>query len=158
MASPPDDLTPAQLNERLRGVRCYLDANAFIYALDGGEEWQPLRELLTLIQGGHLRAVTSELSLAETLVWPIRNRNRTAQSAFAAALQNSAGLVVHPVSKAVLLEAAKLRALHPLEMPDAIHAATAKLANCRAFITGDEALAAAINLPVWNVEKWKTKL
>jgi predicted nucleic acid-binding protein len=158
MASPPDHLTPEELTERLRGVRFYLDANVFIYAFDGGIAWEPLRHLLSLLRGGQLRAVTSELSLAETLVWPIRNRDRVAQAAFSEAIQNSAGLIVHPVSRAVLLEAARLRALHPLEMPDAIHAATAKLSNCRAFLTGDAALAAAINLPAWNVERWRTNV
>lgn len=92
--------------------------------------------------------MTSELSLAETLVWPIQNRDRAAQAAFAAEICNAPHLVVLPVSRAILLEAAVLRATRALELPDAIHAATAKTSRCSHFLTRDERLARAVHLPV----------
>lgn len=143
--------------EFLRGQRLYLDSNVWIYALEGGAEWETLRQLLILIKNGDLRAVTSELTLAETLVAPIRARNRALQSAFQKAICNDGGLLVHPVSRAIWLEAARLRAIHNLQMPDALHGATAKLSNCRQFLSADIELGRALNLPVTNVEKWKLK-
>ena len=143
--------------EKLRGQRLYLDANVWIYALEGGPEWEILRELLLLIKNGELRAVTSELTLGEVLVAPIRAKNRALQSQFQKAIDNNGGLLVHPISRAILLEAARLRAIHNLQMPDAIHGATAKLSNCRQFLSADAELGRALNLPIINVENWKLR-
>ncbi|MDM8559818.1 hypothetical protein QUF82_13370 [Thiotrichales bacterium HSG14] len=50
------------------GRRIYLDANIFIYLLEGYPAFIPvLTELFSLIDSGKLQAVTSELTLAETI-------------------------------------------------------------------------------------------
>ncbi len=54
-----------------------------------------------------------------------------------------------------MLEAARLRALHALEMPDAIHAATAKTSRCTHFLTADALLAQAIGARAVNLGMWK---
>lgn len=136
----------------LRGARVYVDANAWIYAREPLPKWDDLRLFLQLAHAGHWRLVTSELSLAEALVRPIRERDRRAQSEFGRALQSDEQLAVAVVSRPILIEAATLRATRALEMPDAIHAATAKIARCTHFLTGDEALARAVHLPVLRVE------
>ncbi len=136
----------------LRGARVYVDANAWIYAREAEPKWDELRAFFALARQGHWKLVTSELSLAEALVWPIKNRDRRAQSDFASDLERAPHLVLVSVSRAVLLEAATLRATRSLEMPDAIHAATAKLSRCSHFLTGDELLARAVHLPVLRVE------
>ncbi len=131
----------------LRGGRIYVDANAWIYARDEAAKWDDLRAFFAYARAGTWKLVTSELSLAETLVWPIQSRDRRAQSEFQETLQNAPHLIVVPVSRAILVEAATLRATRALEMPDAIHAATAKWARCSHFLTGDEELARAVHLP-----------
>lgn len=58
-----------------------------------------------------------------------------------------------PIRRAVLLEAARLRGLHVLEIPDAIHAATAKIARCTHFLTADVLLAQTIGARDVNLSK-----
>ena len=136
----------------LRGARIYVDANAWIYAREPEPKWDELRLFFASAREGNWKLVTSELSLAETLVWPIKNRDRRAQSEFLADLESAPHLVLMPVSRPILIEAATLRATRGLEMPDAIHAASAKLSRCSHFLTGDEELARAVHLPVLRVE------
>lgn len=136
----------------LRGARVYVDANAWIYARDATPRWDELRRFLAWARRGQWKLVTSELSLAEVLVEPVRARDRRTQSALTADLQSGAPLDVLPISRAILVEAAILRATRALELPDAIHAATAKVARCSHFLTGDQALARAVHLPVLSVE------
>ncbi|BCM93887.1 hypothetical protein IAD21_05782 [Abditibacteriota bacterium] len=136
----------------LRGGRIYVDANAWIYAREVDAKWDDLRTFFDCAQMGAWKFVTSELSLAETMVWPIQSRDRRAQSEFQQVLQNAPHLTVVTISRAILLEAATLRATRVLELPDAIHAATAKLARCSHFLTGDEELARAVHLPRLHTE------
>lgn len=146
------DSVPPKWRE-LRGARVYVDANAWIYAREMDAKWDELRAFLDCARTGAWKLVTSELSLAETLVWPIRNRDRRAQSEFRGHFQNAPHLVMVPLSRAILVEAATLRATRALEMPDAIHAATAKIARCSHFLTGDEELARAVHLPMLRPDK-----
>lgn len=143
----------------LRGARAYFDANVFIYRVEADPQWRAVMdELWGMLENRWLGAVTSELSLAETLIWPIKARNRTAQSEFARLISDSGPITVLPIGRQVLLEAARLRALHALEMPDAIHAATAKIARCTHFLTADTLLAQAIGARAVNLGTWKTPL
>jgi predicted nucleic acid-binding protein len=137
----------------LRGGRIYVDANAWIYARDTQAKWDDLRAFFACAQAGAWKLVTSELSIAEALVWPIRNRDRRSQSEFQQSLQTASYLIVVPVSRFILVEAATLRATRALEMPDAIHAATAKFSRCSHFLTGDEELARAVHLPRLHPEQ-----
>lgn len=128
----------------LRGARIYFDANVFIYHHDEDAKYQAcLKALWEMLEDGDLQVVTSEFSLAECLIWPIKSRDRNAQQHFANTLSNGNQLIVVPISREILLEAARLRALHGLEMPDSIHSATAKIARCRWFLTNDAFLASA---------------
>jgi predicted nucleic acid-binding protein len=125
--------------------RIYLDTNIFVYALEGYEEFRPrLTTLFETIDRGSLRAVTSELTLAEVLVKPLLDRSRERESAYNQALRSSPALDIVPVTREVLVAAARLRAEHGLKLPDAIHAATAQLSDCQQFLTNDTRLR---NLP-----------
>ena len=60
----------------LRGHQVYLDANIFIYALNGFPAYAPtLVELFDAIESGGISAATSELTLAELLIVPFRHGN-----------------------------------------------------------------------------------
>lgn len=129
------------LLDRLAGRRAYLDANVFIYALEGYPEF--VADLTSLFEGldrGEVRAVTSELSLAETLVKPVADGHLERQAAFNEAIQSSGGLTVVPITRPTLVKAARLRSSHELRLPDAIHVATAILHGCTAFLTNDARL------------------
>jgi predicted nucleic acid-binding protein len=118
--------------------RIYLDTNIFIYALEGYPIFRSvLTTLFNALDRGELTAVTSELTLAEVLVKPLLDHHAERQAAYLQALQPSTSLQIVPVSRDILIAAARLRADANLKLPDAIHAATAQLTGCAQFLTND---------------------
>jgi predicted nucleic acid-binding protein len=133
----------------IRGERVYLDTNIFIYALEGYPDFvDELTELFESLDEGNLSAVTSELTLAEVLVRPFIDGNTERHTAYQQALQSSEVLEVVPVSRDVLIEAALIRSITNLRLPDAIHAATARLTKCETFLTNDRRLLAIPDIEV----------
>ncbi len=130
------------LIEILSGRTTCLDANVFIYAIEGHDRFaEPLGRLFDGVARRSLRAVTSEITLAETLVRPFREERMDLVKRYRSVVQTRAGLTVAPVSRAALIEAARLRALFPpLKLPDAVHAATARLHGCAVLLTNDTRL------------------
>ncbi|MGK7903294.1 MAG: type II toxin-antitoxin system VapC family toxin [Hormoscilla sp.] len=125
--------------DAINGDIVYLDTNILIYALEGYPAFiQDLTQLFQSIDRGDLMAVTSELSLAEALVKPIKERNLAQQATYKQTIRNSLKLSVIPVRREVLVQAAELRAAVNLKLPDAIHAATALLTQCSTFLTNDQ--------------------
>ncbi len=112
----------------IRGRRVYLDANIFIYAVEGYPDLsEELTELFDSFDGGTLVAITSELTLAEVLVQPLMENNLEVEAAYRKAVQSSAVLEVVPISRDILVEAARLRSQQTkLKLPDAIHGATGR--------------------------------
>lgn len=132
------------------GRTVYLDANVVIYAV---EDMPPhatkLKELFNRFDRGELHAVTSELTLAEVLVRPIRDQRPQARAAYERLLRQSAALTIAPVTRDVLTLAAELRAaLPPLKLPDAIHVATSLLRGCTTVLTNDVRFETVPGLPV----------
>jgi predicted nucleic acid-binding protein len=123
-------------------VRVYVDTNIFIRAFEGAEDdaiAQELVGLFSLSGSNRLQAfVTSQMTLAEMLVHPIRANDLTRQLQYKALLSASSNwLRINPVSRTVLIDAAALRASRKLKLPDAIHLATAEHADCSHFLTED---------------------
>lgn len=97
-----------------------------------------LQPVMRAVRQGDLAAVTSELTLAEVLVHPFRDADLERERSFTRALRTHGGLAVVPVSRAALVEAARLRSAYPeLRLPDALHAATARRHDCPVFPTND---------------------
>jgi predicted nucleic acid-binding protein len=127
--------------DRFAGRTVYLDANTFIYAIEQIEEFAPVvADLMSAIDRGEIQAVTSELTLAETLVKPLREGNEELADDYAAAIQPRRALTVVPVSRDVLVAAARMRAETGLRLPDAIHGVTALQSSCTHFLTNDAGL------------------
>jgi predicted nucleic acid-binding protein len=125
--------------ENIGAKRIYLDANIFIYALEGFPEFKNvLTELFSAIDDHKIQAVTSDLTLAEVLVKPLKDGNLTLIETYKKAIESGAGLSVAPVNRAVLIEAATLRSQTKLKLPDGIHVATALQTGCSIFLTNDE--------------------
>lgn len=140
-------------------VRFYLDTNIFIYAVEAHPEYvETLTRLFEDIEDGVTQAVTSELSLAEALVKPLADGNAKAVRAFERALQSAGCFKVHPVSREVLREAARMRAATSLKLPDAIHAATAHLTHCTVFLTNDDRLKRIKSLQVETLSDFSAAL
>ncbi|MBI5618404.1 MAG: PIN domain-containing protein [Gammaproteobacteria bacterium] len=101
------------------GSRIYLDANVWIYALEGYAAFTAaLTALFARIDAGDLIAVTSELTLAEVRVKPFADGNDTVQQRYLEVLQERPSLHLAPLNREVLIAAARLRAHCPaLKMP-----------------------------------------
>lgn len=104
-------------------MRLVLDADVLIGALDGSDSHHvQARELFTDWREQQATRLMSVVNLSEVLVAPGSDpeRLRAAREAIAAL-----GVVVHRPGEAVGVRAARLRAHHPISLPDAYCLATA---------------------------------
>jgi predicted nucleic acid-binding protein len=121
----------------LAGGVIYLDANLFICALEGLPPFAAkLAALFQRFDRGELGAVTSELTLAEVLVKPIRDNNTALRDQYDRLVRASPALTVVSVTREILVAAATPRDLLA-QTPDAIHAATSISAKCTTHLTND---------------------
>lgn len=101
------------------------------------------QQLADLSKASDLRSlmlVTSELSLAEIMIKPIKMADVFEQETYKRAITSTDNLTVVPVNSSILIQAAETRANTKLKLPDAIHAATAIATNCTTFLTNDGSL------------------
>ena len=127
----------------------YVDAQVPIYTADVHPIYTPvLRPLWEAVALGVAQVVSSELTLLETLVAPLRSGNTLMQSQ-REALWQQANTRLLPITQDILREAARLRAvISGLKTPDAIHAATALIHGCTLFVTNDRGFARVPGLPL----------
>jgi predicted nucleic acid-binding protein len=82
------------------GQRVYLDANIIIYAVEGFAAFlDQMRALMLAMNAGEVTAVTSELTLAEVLVKPLKDQNPAIQQAYKTFLAPTIELEVVPISR-----------------------------------------------------------
>lgn len=118
-----------------------LDTPIFIYFIEEHERFLPLVEpLFEAIEQGKLAAVTSGLTLMETLVHPYRHGDVSLAAQYEAFLTRSRGLRLIEPSVALLRTAAELRARLGVKAPDAIQLATAAHGGCSRLLTNDRRL------------------
>ena len=127
----------------------YVDTSIVIYSVEThAVYWPVLKSLWEAARNGAITAISSELIVLETLVGPLRKRDSRLVSAYDQLFQ-SPDLRVVPISQVILRKAANLRAGIPsLRTPDALHAATALVAGCTAFVTNDRGFVQVPRLPV----------
>lgn len=130
------------LSNTISGSRIYLDTNIFIYAIEGYPEYQSiLTSLFRLFDEGTYSAVTSELTLAEVLIKPMKENKKEIQQLYEELLRPSDVLTISTIDRQILIDAAKIRASSDaILLPDAIHLASARNQNCSSFITNDKRL------------------
>lgn len=126
--------------------RLYLDTNVLIAAIEQTtEEAFALRRLLARghpPSAGLQRFLTSELTLAECLVRPMRDGNHELARRYLEVVATTDGLATVPISRVELARAAWLRANYAsLRLPDALHLACAFAGNCTHFVSADRRLA-----------------
>lgn len=108
-------------------MRVVLDAGVLIGALDGSDPHHSRsRRLFGVWHEQDATRLISVVNLSEVLVAPAADdqRLRAAREAIGAL-----GVAVHQPSEAVALQAARLRARHPISLPDAYCLATASRAG-----------------------------
>ena len=118
-------------------MRVYLDTNVFIRFVES--DATALGRLIDRADAGRLTLTTSELTLAETLVVPMRLGRRDLIDAYEALLSGTL-IEVLPISRRILTESAAIRATIGNKGMDAIHVATAVLADCTVFVSSDAGL------------------
>jgi predicted nucleic acid-binding protein len=123
---------------KLKGQHAYLDANTVIYAIEGYTKYTNLRAgLLAPLDNGEFTAVTSLITLVETVVGARKVGDAATETDYRDFLTPSANFSIEPVSLPVLEKVIELRAQYGLKIPDAIHLATGLLAVCTVFVTRD---------------------
>jgi predicted nucleic acid-binding protein len=129
--------------QQLINKRVYFDVNIFIYALEPTEEMQHyfsvVQKLFELAVSKQIQAITSELSLAEALVGAYKN-NQNLISLYEEMITDRKELIVLPVDRTILKNAALFRSRQKIALADAIHVATALTAKTDFLITQDKRL------------------
>jgi predicted nucleic acid-binding protein len=116
----------------------YLDANGFIYSVEHIDPyWTVLNGLWKAVSAGQVSVVTSELTLLEVLVKPLKVGDTAIAETFRKVLRSTPEVQMLPITQNVLEKAANLRATMSLKTPDALHTATALLNDCTLFMTND---------------------
>jgi predicted nucleic acid-binding protein len=140
--------------ESFSGGRVYLDANVFIYAVEGFKKYAELCSvILQSVQDMKIRTVTSELTLAEVLVKPLKQEKAGVAAIYEDLIQSQYNLEVVPISRDILLSAAKHRAATGCRLPDAIHIATAKAKSAAFLFTADKSIKAPQPLRVVTLDE-----
>lgn len=126
----------------------YVDTAIVIYSMERFPDYFPLLEpMWRQLQTSEIQVITSELTLLETLVMPLRNGDTDLIDRYERMLLSSEISLIS-INQSILKQAANLRSTTNLKTPDAIHAATAINQNCKIFLTNDAGLR---NIPVPSV-------
>jgi len=127
----------------------YADAQIAICTADVNPTYAPvLIPLWQEMTKGTFQVVSSELTIVETLVLPLR-LNDALMLNQREGIWRQKNTTLLPITQDILREAARLRALiSGLKTPDALHAATAILHGCTLFITNDNGFRRVPNLPL----------
>jgi predicted nucleic acid-binding protein len=116
----------------------YLDANILIYLVEGYAAHETaLEQLLAALERKQVKFVTSELSLAEVLVLPLRQGRADLVERYQQLMAPGGELVVVTIDAAILQASAVVRARKGGGLLDAIHVATAVAAGCSIFLSED---------------------
>jgi predicted nucleic acid-binding protein len=115
-----------------------LDTSVFIYQLESNARYLPLTDhIFSWLEGPHSKAVTSTITMTELLVQPYRESDDQRVDEFYGLLSTYPNLDWIAPNLEIADVAARLRALHRLQTPDALQAATAEHAGATGFITND---------------------
>jgi predicted nucleic acid-binding protein len=129
--------------ERLRAFlrrhrRVALDTSIFIYHLEANPKYLACTDLIfSWIERAGSKAITSTITMTELLVLPYRTGNEQRASDFYALLATYPNLDWIAPNLEIAELAARIRALHRLQTPDALQAATAALSRATGLITND---------------------
>lgn len=115
-----------------------LDTAPLIYFVEEHPLYLPVVEpVFAAIDRGAVTAVTSAITLLETLVVPLRHAHEALARQYEALLTRSRGLVLVPLDLELLRAAARLRAATRMKTPDALQVAAALATGCTGLLTND---------------------
>jgi len=131
-----------RLTERLGSISVIgLDTAIFIYHFEENPAYLPLtRELLSSIERGERKGLTSTITLMEIIVKPLAMKQIDVARKYEAMLVNFPNLEMIDLDRDVIRQAARLRAEYRIRPPDALQAGASLLYGAEAFITNDSSL------------------
>src|SRR5579864_1767218 len=134
--------------EDLRGKVIGLDTAPFIYYIELHDSYADLVfPFFEAVGRGEIRIVTSIVTLVETLIQPLRQSDAILAKQYRDILFRTKNLNTIMLSRSIAEEAARLRALHNFNIPDAVQIATSVKNSAAVFLTNDRQLQRASAIP-----------
>ena len=130
-----------------------LDSNIFIYYFERHPQFGPMAKMIfNNLVSQKWKAITSIVSLSELLSYPqtARNQESLIESFFA-----TPNLQVYEIDREIAIQAAQIRRMYPLRLPDAFQLATALQAKAEVFVTNDKRLKQMKGIKVLTLEEIK---
>jgi predicted nucleic acid-binding protein len=127
------------LSERLRQFKVVgLDTSIFIYHFEANAKYLPLtRQLLSGIEKGEQKGVTSAITLMEMIVKPLSLGLIDVARKYEAMLANYPNLSIVDIDRDIIRQAARLRAEYRIRPPDALQVGACLFYGAEVFITND---------------------
>ena len=133
-----------------------IDTAPFIYYSEiHSEYFQVVDPFFQSLFRGDFIAVTSIVTLLESLVRPIKEGNTALAQEYRDILFATKGINTIALTQSIAEEAARLRALYRIATPDAIQVATAIQGNASFFLTNDRRLTSISELRVLTLDALK---
>ncbi len=110
-------------------------------------------QILTAVQEGRCKAVISELVLLELVTGPLKLGKQDVADEYETLLTHFPNMTLAPVTRNIVLEAARIRALYGYRTPDAIILATAKEHSATLVVTNDQQWGDYPELAILNLDK-----
>ena len=138
------------LNAAFDGIsKLYVDSAPLIYYVEERLAYVDKMELiLILVETSSLEVVSSVLTLSEVLVVPLRMSAHRLAQRYRSILMNREFCTLLTVSADTAIRAASIRARYRINLPDALHIASALEYGCDAFLTNDYKLRVVQELDV----------
>ena len=119
----------------------YLDSQTFIYFIEEDPIFGPLVEpVMSALDRGEKRALSSVVTLAEVLVKPFRSNRHDLVLRYREVLLGTPFLRVVAIDERIAAHAARIRARHSFRLPDAVQLAAAEIGGADVFVTNDRGL------------------
>jgi len=121
-----------------RHRRIALDTSVFIYQLQPNPKYLAYTDLIfSWLERSESKAITSTITMTELLILPYREGDEQRSDDFYGLLSTYANLDWIAPNLEIAELAARIRALHRLQTPDALQAATAAYSHASGLITND---------------------
>lgn len=116
----------------------HVDTQAIIYLLEDRDPWlSVVNDLFAQIRPGGIRGTSSIVTLLEVLVKPLKEGRHDLANAYREVLLDAGAIYLIPLDRAVAECAARIRAEHAFQIPDAVQLASALSVGADVFVTND---------------------
>jgi predicted nucleic acid-binding protein len=132
-----------------------LDTVVFIYFIEEHPRFLPIvASVFSAVASTRLPAITSGVTLLETLVIPYRSGNTALAARYEALLTRIRGIRFMDLDRPLLRIAAQLRAVFSIKTPDALQLAAALSGGCSVYLTNDRSLPRIPALEILHVSDY----